>query len=424
MINIFNNFSVKVSRRLKEKDGMTLVEVIVAFLIIAIVSTVMVRGTVAGVNTMRINKSKTEALAIANEKIEIIKAIEYSTIIVTSEDDVDNPWMSYYPQLPEAEGEFTITYEVTKVYEDANAYKQLKVSVSGGYMIIPIDVVTQLYPPVGEEATIVNIYPPPNDLVIFSDEGEGESREIILNWEAPDTERVILKYYVYRNDLEFPVIVLFGFGEEYTDSPGTDDVYTYYIAAVYDGDVESVSSNQVTTGSPFVYPLPENFEITEYSGGIGEGRTVHLAWSAPDTELIITGYEVYRDGEQIDITTDLNFENIVGTTDFTYHIRILYEDENLSEPTNSVTTVYPMPPQNLVITGYSSNGKTVYFAWSAPDTEATVIEYQVYRDGGLIDSTSSLTYENYINKDDYTFYIKALYEIDNLSDPSNSVTTN
>ena len=160
MISIFNNLITKTSKRLKERNGMTLVEVVIAFLIIAIVSTVLVRGTITAVNTMRINKSKTEALAIANEKIEIIKAIDYSEIIITEEDDEDDPWMSDYSgSLPEAEGEFTISYAVTPAYEDVYAYKQLKISVFGGYMILPIDVVTQLYPPAGEEATIVIFTP-------------------------------------------------------------------------------------------------------------------------------------------------------------------------------------------------------------------------------------------------------------------------
>jgi len=427
MIGIFNNLIVKISRRLKEKNGMTLIEVVIAFLIIAIVSTVLVRGTITAVNTMRINKSKTIALAIANEKIEIIKSIDYSEIIITEEDDEDDPWISEYPEsLTEVEGEFNITYDVTPAYEDVYAYKQLKVSVFGGYMTFPVDVVTQLYPPVGEEATIVNIYPPPKDLVIFSDEGEEEFREIILNWEAPDTEREIVKYNVYRNDLEFPVVVFFGFGEEYSDLPGDDAVYTYHVTAVYDGDVESVSSNFITTGSPFIYPPPENLKIVSYSGDNDSTRTVHLSWAIPDTELIIEGYQVYRDGEAVGTTTEVAFENIIGIADYIFYIRTLYEGDDLSESSNSVNTVYPMPPQNLEITGYSSNGKTVYLAWSAPDTEAIIVEYQIYRDGVVlpVGTTSDLTYDNYIDKDDYTFYIKALYEIDNLSDPSNSVTTN
>ena len=426
MIGIFNNLIRRPLKRLKEKDGMTLIEVVLAFLIIAIVSTVLVRGTITAVNTMRINKSKTEALAIANEKIEIIKAIDYSDIIVTSEDDVDDPWMSYYSELPEEEGEFDITYEViwvdAGISEVVDIYKQLKVSVFGAYMTVPVDVITQFYPPVGEEASIGNIYPPPENLTI--EEPEVEPREVILDWEAPDTDKVISRYNIYR-DGEFLDYSLVSF-TYYHDYPENDLEYTYHITAVYEGDIESVNSNTVTTGVPFVYPPPENLEITSYSGGNDISRTVHLSWTVPDTELTIVEYQIYRSGELIStpIPTELLFENIIGTTDYQFYIRALYEDTNLSESSNSVNTIYPMPPQNLLITGYSSNGKTVYLAWSAPDTEAIIVEYQVYRDGVLVGTTTDLVYENYTDKAVYTFYIKALYEIDNLSDPSNSVTTN
>ena len=43
-----------------------------------------------------------------------------------------------------------------------------------------------------------------------------------------------------------------------SDSPGDDNIYSYHVTAVYQGDIESVKSNTVTTGEPFVYPSPEN----------------------------------------------------------------------------------------------------------------------------------------------------------------------
>ncbi len=335
MLSIFNNLIAKTSKRLKEKNGMTLVEVVIAFFIIAIVSTVLVRGTVTAVNTMRINKSKTEALAIANEKIEIIKAIDYSEIIITEEDDADDPWTSYYSELPDViEDEFDILYDVTWVAGDSDGYKQLKVSVSGGYMNVPIDVVTQLYPPVGEEATIGNIYPPPDSLRLISDEGEDGSRLIILDWNAPDTDKSISSYNVYRDSefLKYSII------ENCSDSPGDNSEYTYYITAVYEGGIESVKSNSVTTGTPFVYPAPVNL-ILEVQGG-GPNRTAYLAWEAPGTQLIIIEFQIYREDLDLPIgnTQELNFDYIIEAENYTFYVKTLYENENLSGPSNLVTS--------------------------------------------------------------------------------------
>lgn len=339
MISIFNNLIVKTSKRLKEKKGMTLVEVVVAFLIIAIVSTVLVRGTVTAVNTMRINKSKTEALAIANEKIEIIKAIDYSEIIITEEDDADTPWTSYYSVLPDAiDDEFDILYDVTWVGGDSDGYKQLKVSVSGGYMNVPIDVVTQLYPPVGEEATIGNIYPPPDNLKLDSD--SGEPREVIISWNAPDTDKDIIRYNIYR-DSEFPDINPKESSPSFRyfyDSPGNDSEYTYYITAVYEGGTESVKSNSITTGTPFVYPSPVNLTL-EVQGG-GPTRTAYLAWEAPDTQLIITEFQIYREDLDLPIgnTQEITFNYIIEAENYTFYVKTLYENENLSGPSNLVTS--------------------------------------------------------------------------------------
>ena len=329
MIKILNNFIRKVSNKLKVKDGMTLVEVVIAFLVIAIVSTVLVRGTITGVNTLRINKSKTEALAIANEKIEILKAIDYSEIEITEDEKYDDGgWISGYAELDE--DEFDVIYDVSWVEGNVDSYKQLKVTVSGGYMAVPVGVITQMYPPVGEKATGGNIYPPPDDLIILSDEGEGESREIILNWIAPDTDKNILKYNIYRDgELLDNSVILY-----YSDYPGYDNVYTFNVKAVYEGNVESVKSNSVTTGTPFVYPPPENLEITGYSGGVD--NKVYLAWSTPVTELIIIEYQIYRDGEYIGSTTDLTYENVIGSNNYTFYVKILYENDILSEPSNSV----------------------------------------------------------------------------------------
>jgi len=339
MIGIFNNLVIKTSRRLKEKDGMTLVEVVIAFLIIAIVSTVLVRGTITAVNTMRINKSKTEALAIANEKIEIIKSIDYSEVIITADDDEVNPWIvGYQPELSEDEDGYDISYNITWVSGDSEGYKQLKVSVSGGYMNVPIDVVTQLYPPAGEEATIVNIYPPPGNLKLDSD--NGEPREVRISWDAPDTDKNILQYYIYR-DNEFPDINPKLSSPSFTyfyDSPGDDSEYTYYVTALYEGDTESVKSNSITTGTPFIYPVPVNLTI-EVSGG-GPNRTAYLAWEAPETELIITEFQIFREDLELPIgnTQELTFDYIIEDENYTFYVKILYENDNLSGPSDLVTS--------------------------------------------------------------------------------------
>jgi hypothetical protein len=120
----------------------------------------------------------------------------------------------------------------------------------------------------------------------------------------------------------------------------------------------------------------------------------------------------------------LTYENVIGVNNYTFYVKILYEEDNLSIKSNSITTVTPLPPENLEITGYSGGvDNKVYLAWSAPVTELIIVEYQIYREGEYIGSTTDLTYDNVIGSNNYTFYVKILYEDDILSEPSNSVTT-
>jgi len=330
MIQFFINLIEKAGNKGKKESGMTLVEVVVAFFIIAIISTILIRGTITAVNTLDTNRSKTEALAVANEKIEILKAFDFDDVLIT---EGNEGWTDSYPEL--AEDAFTLDYNISWVFGEENGAKQVKVSVSGDRLRVPVDVITQFYPPVGEEATGGNIYPPPEDLIVQSDEGEGIDRLVVLAWTAPETERTILRYNVYRDNIQ----IGFALTGMYPDSPGDDNIYTYHVTAYYEGDVESVPSNSISTGTPYYYPEPQNLVITGYSGG-GPNRTVHLAWEAPETELIIVGYIIYRDDIEVGTTTPdiLTFDNIIGATDYTFYVTTLYEEDNESGPSNMQTT--------------------------------------------------------------------------------------
>ena len=143
---------------------MTLVEVVIAFFIIAIISTVMARGTITAVNTLRINKAKTEAIAIANEKIELLKSINYADIPLIEETEENfESLFSSFPELDLPAGDFNVDYEVSWANSEENGCKQVKVSIYGTNLNAPIEVVTQLYPPAGEEATGGNVFPPPEE---------------------------------------------------------------------------------------------------------------------------------------------------------------------------------------------------------------------------------------------------------------------
>jgi len=294
---------------LKQEKGFSLVEVIIAIVVISIVTLVLVSGTMTAVNVLKINKAKTLCSAVASEKLELIKCMDYEEDI-----DPDNPPLKAdHPEL--FDDDYTIVYDVTWV-DGEDSYKQVKIEVSKEPMGKPISVISHIYP-TGETEGESAEYPSPLFLKIEDDSGSGLGRDIKLVWEAPVAEFGIHHYNIYRDDEATPFAG--PSSTSYTDSyVGDNNVHSYYVTAVYSDGGVSGKSNEVTT---------EYLRIAEYKLG-GPNRTVYLAWGeAPDTGLEFVEFVVYRDDEEFDRTPDTSYEDKIGSDNFTYYVIAIYYDE-------------------------------------------------------------------------------------------------
>ncbi len=399
---------------IKNQEGLTLVEVIIALLVISIITLVLVRGTMISADTIKINREKTRAQTIASEKLEIIKAMNYEDIEYT--DQGGNPvWGLDNPAL--TEDGYDISYEVTRVYVGDSSYKQVKINIFKAPMRVPLSVITQIYP-MGEQEEGISDYLPPENLSIESDRIVGGTREIKLVWEAPDTDLEINNYKIYRDG------VLIGSASTglFIHNPGNNNtVYNFYVTVLYTDGIESMPGNTVTTET---YSPPQNLHITGYSGS-GSSRVVNLAWDAPDTQLVVNQYVVYRAGVEVGRTTNRIFSNIIGNNDYTFNVKAVYAGGIISDSSNEVTTITYSPPRNLIIAGYTGSGssRAVNLAWDAPDTQHVIVQYVVYRNGIEIGRTADTNYQNIIGSSNYNFYVTAIYEDGTESGQSNTVTT-
>ncbi len=228
---------------IKNQKGLTLVEVVIAFLVLVIVSLIMVQGVMIARKATERNKARTEAMALINNEIEEIRLRSYSEVGIVGGDPEGG-----LEQESEING-YTIKRSVEWV-EGEYSYKQIEISAQNDKMNEEVTVVTQVYPSFGEGGPPSVPYPPPTNLIIEYDFTIIILRSIGLNWEKPDTETPIDRYEVYRKK---------GSGSyqhrgssnitRYVDSflelgVGT---YTYYVIAVYTGETESDPSNEVTT---------------------------------------------------------------------------------------------------------------------------------------------------------------------------------
>jgi len=226
---------------LKQEKGFSLVEVIVAIVIISIITVVLINGTIMAVNVSKMNRAKTLSSAVASEKLELIKCMDYEDIVITGVPLTPewDDWLSGHTELEETG--YIINYEVTWVDGVPDSYKQLSITVIKDPMNTPVEVITQIYPTAAVESIID--YPPPVNLYIDYDIGSGSKREVKLEWTAPDTENVIDRYNVYRNGNYLGRSLT----EIYIDYPGNNKTYTYYTTVLYKDGTESVKSNEATT---------------------------------------------------------------------------------------------------------------------------------------------------------------------------------
>jgi len=284
----------------------------------------LIYGTTIAIKAVSLNKGKTKAIAVANEKVEMLKAMDYENIGLTSDDP---GWEMSYPEL--SENGYGIIYYSTWTDDVENSYKQVLVSVSSSKIKVPAEVTTRIYPALGETPELEPGYPSPLDLT-FEDTRPGGIREIRLTWTAPETERVIARYNIYR-DGELNGTSLMGI---YIDQPGNDDEYIYYIIAVYDDDTESNPSISIRVS---YYAAPQNLVIDGYTGS-GSEREVILSWSTPESPYTFVEYRVYRNGSFIESTVNESYQDLIGIENYIYYTTITYKGGYESDPSNSETT--------------------------------------------------------------------------------------
>jgi Tfp pilus assembly protein PilV len=125
------------------QKGASLVEVMVAFFIIALIATAVIQTTRISLRALEINKARTIAVSIANEEIEKIRAMDYEDIGL----DGGDPSGTLTQYFTNSDG-YTVYYDITWV-NGQDSLKQIAVRVSNDVLQNDIEVVTQIAPEIG-----------------------------------------------------------------------------------------------------------------------------------------------------------------------------------------------------------------------------------------------------------------------------------
>jgi len=132
-----------------------------------------------------------------------------------------------------------------------------------------------------------------------------------LTWDVGSTGA--LGYKVYKDGSLLAEIEP---ATTYIDEANDGGTYSYYVTAVYDSG-ESDPSN--TISAELVLPIPTGLEAQSLNSDI------FLTWDAIDTSRDFIEFNIYKDDEYLDSTTQLFYADLgVPAGVYSYYITALY----------------------------------------------------------------------------------------------------
>ena len=207
---------------------------------------------------------------------------------------------------------------------------------------------------------------------------------IIVNWNAPNSDRPITDYKVYRDGslvatVTAPTLT-------YSDSNVTPNTtYSYTISAV--SAVGEGAQSSSTSGQSGVPPD----QITTFTATPVDSSRIKLDWAAPnDNGYAITSYKIYQGGNLVGTTSGLTYTDtgLQNNTTYSYTVTAVnIGGEGTQSAAQTATTATPLSPPTNVYTEEHVTSVTV--TW---DKVIGAVSYTVERDGVVLGTTTDFWY--------------------------------
>jgi len=176
-------------------------------------------------------------------------------------------------------------------------------------------------------------------------------------------------------------------------------------------------------GDTEVPTAPKNLKFVR-----SNSSSIVMSWGASTDNAGIYCYYIYRNGERIDKTTELQYidNDLKSHTYYEYYVVACDTSGNLSEWSNiieastDVDAFAPTQPKNLTAKVQSEG--VVRLSWTASSDNGIVVKYNVYRNGTLIGTSNGTAYtDSTAFGGYYEYYVEAVDNEDNVSRASDSV---
>ena len=247
----------------------------------------------------------------------------------------------------------------------------------------------------------------------------GGTRQVSLTWNASTDNVGVTGYQVYRGPEEIANV---GAGAtSYTDTGLAAGPYSYTVRAVDAAGNPSDFSDPASATVPDTTPPSAPANLSATPSGHSQ---VDLTWDDSTDDVIVAGYQVYRNDQYVTTVQDPTYSDVVLPGTYTYVVRAVDGAPNLSAPSNSATaTVTPLdltpPAAPTGLDARPSNGSQVDLTWIAPIDDVGVTGYEIYRDDARIATIGPATsFTDTVLPGTYSYTVRALDAAGNRSDPS------
>jgi chitodextrinase len=171
---------------------------------------------------------------------------------------------------------------------------------------------------------------------------------------------------------------------------------------------------------------------TNLTAAAASSSQINLSWTASTDDVGVTGYDVYRGATLVGSSTTTSYSDtgLTASTAYSYTVKAKDAAANVSAASNTASattqapadTQAPTAPTSLTATAVSNS--QIDLSWTASTDNVAVTEYNVYRDGTLVGSSTSPSYSDtgLSTSTAYSYTVKAVDAAANLSAASNTAS--
>ncbi len=173
--------------------------------------------------------------------------------------------------------------------------------------------------------------------------------------------------------------------------------------------------------------VPTNLNATPISIS-----AINLSWTAATDDIGVSGYQIYRDSNQIATSTTTNYSDsgLMSSTTYSYTVSAFDTAGQFSAQSSAVNattltpdTQAPTTPTDLNIISVSS--ATVNLNWATSTDNVAVTGYRVFRNNVQVATSTLTSYadQGLASQTQYSYIVDAFDANANISSPSNTVAT-